>query len=125
MPLKKEKISAEYLRRIRKLELEPKKKKQNNNESEEEDGGPDSQKEKSGLSLTDTVSGVSAGNLPDRKSRRQAGEIICESDNFPPVAKFQPPTKLPTLSSVIVRVRYLTPDTLSLLKAWLASWIHC
>ena len=88
--------------------MESKKKIQNNNDSEEEDGGPDSQKEKSGLSLTDTVSGVSAGNLPDRKSRRQAGEIICESDNFPPVAKFQPPTKLSTISSVIGRVRYLT-----------------
>ena len=44
MPPKKKKISAEYLRRIRKLELESKKKIQNNNESEEEDGGPDSQK---------------------------------------------------------------------------------
>ena len=82
--------------------MESKKKIQNNNESEEEDCGPDSQKEKSGLSLTETVSCVSAGNLPDRKSRR----IIWESDHFPPVAKFQPPTKLSTISSVIGRVTY-------------------
>ena len=67
-----------------------------------------SQKSDTDLPLIDNVSGVSAGILPDRKSRRQAGEIIWESDHFPPVAKFQPPTKLPTLYSVIGRVIYLT-----------------
>ena len=43
-----------------------------------------------------------------RKSRRQAGEIIWDDEHFPPCSKFQPPTKLPTISSVIGRVRYLT-----------------
>ena len=51
--------------------------------------------------------GTSTPNLT-KKSKRLAGEIIWDSDHFPPSSKFQPPTKLPTVKSVMGRVRFLT-----------------
>ena len=62
-----------------------------------------------GGNISANVKGASSSKPPVRKkSRRQSGEIIWEDDHFPPCQKFQPPTKLPTIKSVVGRVRYLT-----------------
>ena len=44
----------------------------------------------------------------ERKSKRKSGEVVLDiSVNFPTCEKFQPPTKLPTLKSVLGRMRFL------------------
>ena len=48
-------------------------------------------------------------NGNERWSKRQSGEPVWDADeNFPPFDKFQPPTKLPSIRSVIGRLRNLT-----------------
>ena len=49
------------------------------------------------------------GPSDPKRSRRQSGEPALQEDlHFPPIPKFNPPDKLPTLASVIGRIRMLS-----------------
>ena len=96
------KVSVKWARRMRKQQKL--KKEMNNNKQEDVDSQdqPGSQPDQEGES--EPSGKVAIG----KKSKRQAGEVLWDSDHFPPCSKFQPPTKLPTIKSVVGRVRFLT-----------------
>ena len=115
MGKRKGKLSSEQKRRQRRLDKLEKEGNNNNSEVdsdlvEENENQKDSDLEENDEEKMSSKRNEGAsGQLPVRKkSRRQSGEIIWESDHFPPCSKFQPPSKLPTIKSVVGRVRYLT-----------------
>ena len=51
---------------------------------------------------------MAAESSSNKKSRRLSGEPALHDDHFPPLSKFHPPDKLPSLASIIGRVRMLS-----------------
>ena len=106
---KRKVISTKWQRRKRTQEAL---KKEMNNEKKQEADTEEGQQSGSRLDgnesqEADQVNKTGASSQR-KKSRRQSGEIIWDSDHFPACSKFQPPTKLPTIKSVVGRVRFLT-----------------
>ena len=68
-------------------------------DSDKDENENDEKNEDAVNNNSDEPAQSSQGQARER-SRRQSGEPAWEFDHFPPSAKFQPPSKLPTVSSV-------------------------
>ena len=91
----------------KKKDTNPEQDAQDENQNEVDEGEPgESEMSQDDQKLDDPATSTNA--QARKRSRRQSGEVLWEDDHFPPCSKFQPPTKLPTLRSVVGRFRFLT-----------------
>ena len=102
---KGKKVSAAWARRQRKLKEDVGEGSQDNSDKDENEND---QKREAAVNNNSDEPVTSDQGQARKKSRRQSGEPAWEFDHFPPSAKFQPPSKLPTVNSVVGRVRHLT-----------------
>ena len=60
------------------------------------------------LNISDFRMAAEGGSSEGKKSRRLSGEPALHEDHFPPLTQFNPPDKLPSMASVIGRLRNLS-----------------
>ena len=102
---KSKKVSAAWARRQRKLKEDVGGGSQDDSDKDENENN---EKKEDAVNNNSDEPAKSGQGQARKRSRRQSGEPAWEFDHFPPSPKFQPPSKLPTVSSVVGRVRYLT-----------------
>ena len=103
---KGKKVSAAWARRQRKLKEDVGE--GGSQDNSDKDENENDQKREAAVNNNSDEPVSSDQGQARKTSRRQSGEPAWEFDHFPPSAKFQPPSKLPTVTSVVGRVRHLT-----------------